>query len=137
MFTPTYSSGAASVNTVTPVTDTKPRVATDSFCGVSDKDAEINSSATVIAHTTFFAAIIPGITRIRGRAKTATGIVDTDANLILVLNDFVDFDLTAGVYTIDGTAVSNASALQIVDGNVAKGTLDVIVDGRSLRTVIS
>lgn len=136
MRTPTYSSGATNVNKVVVLTDTKPRVATDNFMGVATKDAEVGSTGTVIAHTTFFAAPIPWVTRIRGRAKTATN-VDTDAELLLILGDLVDFDLTTAVYTIDDVAASNASALEIVDGNPAKSTLDVIVDGRGMRTVIS
>lgn len=135
MRVPTYSSGATNTNTAVVLTDTKPRVATDEFLGVATKDAEV-SGVTVTAHTTFFAAIIPNITRIRGRAKTAAN-VDTDAELLLILNDLVDFDLTASTYTIDDTAASNASGLQVIDGNTAKSTLDVIVDARALRTVIS
>lgn len=137
MRTPTYTTGAISVNTATVITDAKPRIATDDFFGVSSQDAQVNSAGTVIAHTGFYAALIPNVTRIRGRAKSVTNIVDTDANLILILGDLVDFDVTAGAHTIDGTAASNASALSIIDGNVAKGTLDVIIDARALRTVIS
>lgn len=133
----TYTSGAASVNTAVVLTDTKPRVATDNFIGISAQDALVNSAGTVLAHKCYITIPIPNVTRIRGRAKTATSVVDTDANLILVLNDYVDFDLTAAVYTIDGTAASNASGLMIVDGNVAKGTLDVITDGRAQRISIS
>lgn len=135
MRTPTYSSGASNVNTVIVLTDTKPRVATDDFAGIFAKDA--TGTGTLVAHTTQVVVPIPYVTVIRGKAKTATNIVDTDANLILILNDLVDFDLTTAVYTIDGTAVSNASALQIVNGNIAKGSLDCIVDARGMRTVIS
>lgn len=133
----TYTNGAASVNTATVLTDTKPRVGTDNFIGIAAADAQVNSSNTVIAHKTYVTVPIPLVTRIRGRAKTTTGIVDTDANLILILNDYIDFDLTAAVYTLDGTAASNASGLMIVDGNVAKGTLDVVVDPRVVRISIS
>ncbi len=137
MRTPTYSSGATNANTVIVLTDTKPHVATDNFIGIASVDAQVNSAGTVIAHKTYAAVPIPGITRLRAKAKTATSIVDTDANLIAVLGDVIDFDLTAGVYTLDGTASSNASALEIVDGNVVKGTLDVTVDVRALRTAVS
>lgn len=133
----TYTNGAASVNTAVVMTDTKPRVGTDNFIGIAAVDAQVNASATVIAHKTYVTMPLPQITRIRGRAKTTTGIVDTDANLILILNDYVDFDLTTAVYTIDGTAASNASGLMIVDGSVAKGTLDVVTDGRAMRISIS
>ena len=136
MRTPSYTTGASDVNTVVVVTDTKPRVATDEFVGIAAKDAEVNASATVIAHTTQVGVPIPYVTIMRAKAKTAAS-VDTDAELVGILNDLVDFDLTAGVYTIDQTAASNASALQIVNGNIQKQTLDVVVDARGMRTVIS
>lgn len=134
MRTPTYSSGATNANTIVVLTDTKPRVATDDFIGIAAIDAP--GTGTLVAHKTSVVVPIPSITRIRGRAKTAAN-VDTDAELLLILGDLVDFDLTSAVYTIDDTAASNASALQIVDGNPAKSTLDVTVDARGLRTVIS
>lgn len=133
----TLSSGAASVNTVVALTDTKPRIGTDNFQGIAAADALVNSSGTVIAQTTFVTVPIPYTTIIRGRAKVTTGLVDTDANLILILGDAIDFDLTTGAYTLDGTAASNASGLTIVDGNIAKGTLDVVLDARATRVTIS
>lgn len=136
MRTPTYSNGATNANNVIVLTDTKPRIATDNFIGIASKDALVNSSGTVIAQTTSAVVPIPYITKIRGRAKTAANI-DTDAELLLILGDLLDFDLTTAVYTIDDTAASNASALEVVDGNIAKQTLDVTVDARAMRTVIS
>lgn len=133
----THSSGAANVNTIVVLTDTKPRVATDTFQGIAAVDAQVNSSATVIAHKTYVTVPIPYITRIRANAKSVTNLVDTDANLILILGDFIDFDLATSVYTWDATAVSNASSFTIVDGNVAKGTLDCVMDARGMRNEIS
>lgn len=135
MRTPTYTAGVLTTNTITVVTDAKPRVATDDFIGIATKDAP-TTPTTLAAHTTSVMVPIAHITKMRGRAKTAAN-VDTDAELLGVLGDLVDFDLTAGAYTIDDVAASNASALQIVDGNIAKQTLDVIIDARGLRTVIS
>lgn len=132
----TYTNGAASVNTAVVMTDTKPRVGTDNFIGIAAIDAQVNASATVIAHKTYVTVPLPQVTRIRGRAKVAAN-VDTDAELLLILNDYLDFDLTTGVYTIDDTAASNASGLMCVDGNTAKSTLDVVTDGRAMRISIS
>lgn len=132
----TLSSGAASVNTVVVLTDTKPRVATDNFQGIAAIDAQVNSSGTVIAHKTAVTVPIPSVTRIRGRAKVFAN-VDTDAELLAIMFDAVDFDLTAGAYTIDDTAVSNASGLQVVDGNIVKGTLDCVVDTRQERYAVA
>lgn len=135
MTTPTYLTGATNANTITVVTDAKPRIATDDFVGIAAKDAP-TLPTTLAAHTTSVIVPIPNTTILRGRAKVAAN-VDTDAELLLILGDLVDFDLTASVYTIDDTAASNASALMIVNGNPAKSTLDVTVDVRAFRTVIS
>lgn len=136
MRTPTYSSGATNANNIVVLTDAKPRVATDNFMGIAARDAQVNTSGTVIAQATQVVLPIPYVTRIRGKAKVAAN-VDTDAELLLILGDLVDFDLTSSTYTIDDTAASNASGLEIVDGDTSKQTLDVIVDARAMRTVIS
>lgn len=133
---PAISSGAAAVNTIVVLTDTKPRVATDQFQGLAAKDAVVNSSGTVVAHKAYVTVPIPLVTRIRARAKTAAN-VDTDTELLGVMGDALDMDLTAAVYTWDDVAASNASAFQCVDGNPAKSTLDCLVDPRGMRKDIS
>lgn len=130
------TTGASSVNTVVVLTDTKPRVGTDNFQGIAGADAQVNAAGTVIAHKTLVVLPIPYITLIRGRAKTAANI-DTDSELLGILFDAVDFDLTSSVYTIDDAAASNASGLSVMDGNVIKGTLDCVADARVMRKDIS
>lgn len=132
----TLTTGAASVNTVVVLTDTKPRVATDNFQGVAAADAQLDSSGAVIAHQTYVTVPIPYITRIRARAKTATA-VDTDSELLAILFDVIDFDLTSSVYTWDSAAASNASAFQVVNGNTAKSTLDCVIDARGMRNAVA
>ena len=136
MTTPTYSSGASDANTVIALTDAKPTIGTDDFIGLCTKDFEVDSAGTVIAHKTFATAIIPHVTLIRGKAKVKANI-DTDAELLLILRDLVLFDLTGTTYTIDETAAANTAGLQIVQGNITKGTLDVSVDARALRKSVS
>ena len=94
---------------------------------------KVDSAGTVVAHKLRVVVPIPSVTRIRGKAKTAANI-DTDAELLLILWDYVDFDLTTAVYTIDDTAAADASALTVVDGNITKGTLDVVVSAIGMRT---
>lgn len=132
----TLSSGAASVNTVVVLTTTKPLIGTDNFVGVAAGDAVVNASATVIAQQIPVDVPLPYSTIIRGRGKTAANI-DTDAELLLILGDAVTFDLTAGAYTINDTATTNAAALTIVNGNIAKQTLDTTIDARGMRVTIS
>ncbi len=109
---------------------------TDDFVGLCTKDFETNSAGTVIAHKTFATAVIPHVTVIRGKAKTA-GNIDTDAELLAILRDLTLFDLTGTTYTIDDTASANTAGLQIVNGNITKGTLDVNVDSRALRKSVA
>lgn len=130
------TSGVADVNTVVVLTDGKPVIGTDSFVGVATENMKVNSAGTVVAHTLSVAMPIPGITRIRGKAKTAAS-VDTDSELLGLLHDLVLFDLTSSVYTIDETASANTSGLEIVDGIISKGILDVIVDARVMRNKVS
>lgn len=136
MFAGTYTNGVASVNTVVVLTDAKPVIGTDNFVGIAAKDAEVNSSATVTAHKTLVTRYFPNITQIWGKAKVAAS-VDTDSELLGVLFDYVLFDLTSTAYTIDETAAADTSALKIVNGNIARGLLGVVVDPRGDRADIS
>lgn len=135
-FAGTYASGIASVNTVVVLTDGKPVIGTDNFIGIAARDARVNTAGTVIAHQTQVVVPIPEATIIRGRAKTAAN-VNTDSELLGVLFDYVLFDLTTAVYTIDDTAAVDTAGLKIVGGNTARQTLDVVVDARAMRADIS
>jgi hypothetical protein len=136
MTTPTYSSGATNANTVVVVTDGKPTIGTDDFKGILAGDMSVNSAGTVTAQYVYVTQPIPHSTRIRGKGKTATNF-DTQTELTGILYDVVGFDLTSSTYTIDETAAADTAGLMIVDGNLTKGTLDVIVDGRAMRSDIS
>ena len=109
---------------------------TDNFVGIASKAAEIDSTATVIAHKTDVEVPIPEISRIRGKAKTVANI-DTDSELLGVMWDLVLFDLTSAVYTIDETGAADTSGLKILDGDTAKQTLDVVVDVRAMRADVA
>lgn len=135
-FAGTYTSGVASVNTVVVAAADTPVIGTDNFVGVAAKDAEVDSSSTVIAHKTQVIVPIPEITIIRGKAETA-GNVDTDAELLGVLWDVTLFDHATGVYTVKETASADTSGLKIVNGDIALGTLDVVVDARAMRADVS
>ncbi len=115
------------------LTDAKPVVATDNFLGIAQgpgsETSALDGRVTVGIPT-------PNIGIIRGKAKSAAA-VDTDAELIALLFTFVLFDLTAGVYTIDTAVAANSNGLRIEDGDIVRGTVDVTVDGRNLRTVVA
>jgi len=135
-FLGSYTNGASDVNTVVVLTDAKPVIGTDVFVGILHTDFKVDSAAAVTAHITRVNVPIPYITRIRGNAKTKAS-VDTDSELLGILWDFVLFDLTSSVYTIDQTAAADTSGLTVVDGDIAKGLLDVIVDARAMRVDVS
>lgn len=132
----TYSSGVADVTTIVVLTDAKPVIGTDNFIGISSENMKVDSAGTVVAHELSVTVPIPFTTRMRGKAKT-TASVDTDSELLGILMDYVLFDLTAGVYTIDQTAAADTSGLQVRGGIPAKGLLDVVVDARAMRADIS
>ena len=134
----TYTSGVGATNTVTQAVDATPVIgtATTFHVGICAKDFEVNSAGTVTAHKTLVTVPIPSVTRYRGLAKTKAN-VDTDTELLGLLWDFVLFDLTSSEFTLDETAAADTSGLTIVGGNITKGTLDVIVDQRALRTDVS
>lgn len=130
------TSGAGSVNTVVVMTDTKPIIGTDAFVGIAAKNMKVNTAGTVLAHKLQVAVPFPNYTRMRGAAKVKANL-DTDTELLAILWDYVTFDLTSAVYTIDDTAAADGSGLLIVDGIPAKGTLDVTVDARCMRTDVA
>lgn len=132
----TITAGVASVNTVVVLTTGKPVIATDSFIGIASQATTLVAGA-VTAQKFLVDQVVPNITTIRGYAKTAANII-TDAELLGVLFDVTTFDLTAGKYTINETSSgSNTDALQILNGDTIKGTLDVTVDARALRYAVS
>lgn len=115
------------------LTDAKPVVATDNFLGITNsvdtRTASLDGKVSVMMP-------VPAIGIIRGKAKSAAA-VDTDAELLALLFTFVLFDLTTSSYTIDTAVAANSNGLRIEDGNITRGTVDVSVDGRNLRTVIA
>ena len=132
-----YTSGDADVNTVVVLTDGKPVIGTDAFCGVAGKSMAVNSAGTVTAQDQFIVEVpVANGTRIRGRGKTAAS-VDTDAEILGLLWDLVLFDLTSAVYTIDEDATADTSGLTIRDGDARRGTLDVVVDARVMRADVA
>ena len=105
--------------------DGDPEQGTDAFIGLAHNESTETSAAEGLVDVE---VIVPFITRIRGKATTAANI-DTDAKLKGVLQDAVNFDLVASVFTIDEDEGDdpNVHSLVIVDGDINKGTLDVYV----------
>lgn len=130
------TSGESDVNTVVVLTTAKPVIGTDNFIGIASKNMEVNSSGTVIAHRLWVVVPIPYVTRLRGRATTASEI-DTDSELLGLFFDATVFTLTSGAYTILSNPTTNTHGLIIRDGNISLGTLDVAVDARVMRNTVA
>jgi len=118
-------------------------VATDKFGGIAISHAVPFGTGTLVAHEAQASCPIPWLGRIRGRAETIAS-VDTETELLLLIGDVVliDYSATGGadggeLYTIKEVGSTDAAAFEIVDGNPAKSTLDVLVDGRAYRSDIT
>lgn len=124
-------SGVASSNTwVLAAADTVV-LGTHTLGGVALKGALPFKTGTLTAQTALCACPIPHAGLIRGKAETA-GSVDTDAELLLILNDatLIDYNATGGtdggeLYTIKEAVSADTSGFAIINGNPAKSTLDV------------
>ncbi len=135
----TLTSGVATNNVWVPAAADTPVIGTHMFGGIALTNPLPQPSGTLVACTVQSSNPIPWVGRIRGKGETFTN-VDTDAEILLIINDavLIDYNATGGVgstplYTIKDTASADTSGLTIVEGNAAKGTLDVVVDGRAQR----
>lgn len=127
------TSGAAADNYANPCADGDPLVGTDQFLGVA---AEKGTNTASADGTVLVTRPIPNVTLLRGKASTASNI-DTDAELLAILYDAITFGLSGAEYTLDENDAANAAGLMIMDGDIAKGTLDVVVDVRAMRLSVS
>lgn len=135
----TSSSGVANVNTYVLAAADTPVIGTHKFGGIFTSFCLPQPTGTVVAHEAMTSRPIADAGRIRGKAETTTDM-DTSSELIGLLQDLtiIDYAATGGtdggeLYTIKTTSGADTAGLEIVGGNSAKGTLDVIVDPRSYR----
>lgn len=139
----TFTSGVATNNVWILAAANTPVIGTHLFGGIFNSLCQPFQTGTIVAHTAQAVLPLPDVGRIRGRAKTIAN-VDTDAELLLIINDvtLIDYNSTGGadggeLYTIIDVATADTSGLTIVDGNPAKSTLDVTIDSRAFRSDIS
>lgn len=116
---------------------------THKFGGIANENSENVAAGTVAEQFLNCATPVPGVGRIRGKAETAAN-VDTLTELALLIQDVVliDYAATGGtdggqLYTIKDAASADTSGLEIVGGNPALATLDVVVDARAYRSDVS
>lgn len=116
---------------------------THAFGGVANQDSENAAAGTTLTQYLNAAAPVPQVGRIRGKAETAASI-DTATELNGFMGDVVliDYNATGSpdggqLYTIKEVGSADTSGLEIVGGNTALGTLDVVVEARAYRTDVS
>lgn len=114
---------------IAPLATGDPEHGTDIFLGITTSVSTETSAADGKVDVEF---VGPG-TQLRGFATTATN-VNTAAKLLAIQMDFVALDITAntgtnGDFTVDEDEGddSNVHGLMIVDGDIVKGKLDVVV----------
>lgn len=141
--TGTLSSGAASANTWVLAAADTPVIGTHKFGGVAVENSENAAAGTTLEQFLNCACPVPYVGRIRGKAETAAS-VDTLTELGLLIQDtvLIDYNATGGadggeLYTIKEVASADTSGLEIVGGNIALQTLDVVVDARAYRHDVS
>lgn len=137
--TATSSSGAASANDYVVAAADTPVIGTHRFGGIAIKNSLPPTTGTTVAHTTMAACPIPWLGRIMGKGEVAANI-DTASELLGLIGDYtlIDYAATGSpssgpLYTIKDVASADTSGLEIVEGNIFKGLLEVTVDGRSYR----
>jgi hypothetical protein len=81
--------------------------------------------------------------RIMGKGEVAAAI-DTAAELLALIGSYtlIDYAATGSpssgpLYTIKTTVSADTSGLEIVEGNISKGLLEVTLDGRAYRHDVS
>lgn len=138
-----WTSGVVDVNTFVLAAADTPVIGTHRFGGIASKNAVPFGTGTLLAHTTLAHCPIPSVGRIRGKAETAASI-DTASELLGIIGDItlIDYNATGGVgstelYTIKEVAQADTSGLEILEGNTAVGSLDVLVQSRAYRNDVS
>lgn len=139
----TLSSGVANVNTYVLAAADTPVIGTHKFGGIAVKQARPIDTGTIAAQLTVAACPVPYVGIIRGKTEVATN-ADTLSELTGLIQDvtLIDYNSTGGadggeLYTIKDVAGADTSGLEIVDGNTAKGLLDVVVAAQAYRHDIS
>lgn len=139
------TSGIADVNTYVLAAADTPVIGTHKFGGVANEPSQNDTAATPLVIEQFLncANPVPNVGRIRGTAETKAS-VDTLTELALLMQDTVLIDYSATgasdggqLYTIKEVGSADTSGLELVGGNTALSTLDVVVDPRAYRHDVS
>ncbi len=138
----TLSSGVASANIFTLAAIDILVIGTDNFGGVALEEAEPKiGTSTLVAQTVNCACPVGHLGRIRGNVSTAADI-DTAAELLAIIQNVteINYNATGGagstqLYTINSVldTPADTGAFTIMEGDIVKGTLDIVMDPRGYR----
>lgn len=111
-------------NSVIPLATGEMRIGSGIFVGIADDESTETQTVNGIVTVEM---VGPG-TILRGKATTAANM-DTASELLGIKMDYVNFDLTSTTFSIDEDEGDNPNnnGLCIIDGDIDKGTLDVVV----------
>ena len=128
-----------STNSYLLVANDTPIIGTYKFGGVAIENSLNVAAGTTEAQNLSCACPMPNVGILRGDAETK-GNISTQAELNAIIQDYVLISYSATgatdggeLYTIHDDASADTSGLEIVRGNIALGTLDVLVDFRAYR----
>ena len=110
--------GGTGRNYVIPLADAEPTT-TETMLGIASTTSTQTASADGVVYVQL---CLPGI--IYQCLATTPANVNTDAELLAILNDRVAFDLAAGVYTVDeNQGDANTNGLTIIGGDISTGMI--------------
>lgn len=139
----TSSNGEASVNTTVLAAADTPVIGTHLFRGIANENSENAAAGTTLTQYLNAACPAPYVGRIRGKAFITTE-VDTASELAGIIGDFtlIDYNATGAadggqLYTIITDATADTSGLEVVGGNTALQTVDVVVAAQAYRSDVS
>lgn len=115
--------GGTGSNYVVVLTNGEPEISADVMVGVAASNSTHTASADGEVDVT---VATPGLL-FTCKATTPANI-DTEAELLAVLNDRVTFDLSGGTYTVDENEGDDSDhGLRIVSGDVTTGDIHFII----------
>ena len=130
--------GGTGTNFVLPLLTGDCEIGTDEFVGIV---AEESTETSTVDGTVLVTQLIPGLTMLRAQATTVANI-NTVAKLLALRGDWISFDVTGagtngptGVFTLDEDEATdpNVHCCKIMDGDITKGSLDVIVHANATQ----
>jgi hypothetical protein len=105
-----------------PSADAEPTTALTTFVGIASSTSTQTASLDGVVDVIL---AVPGI--VYSCKATDPTLIDTDAELLALLNNSLVFNLSAGVYTVDTAVAAPTNGLRVVGGDITNGTISFCV----------